>query len=141
MRNALEEIMDALQKGPSQEEELPRYIRIPKHRIRIRNRCFVMHPMVGKRLIEWLELQILCAKEKFQAVTMLREQPEELEKALVRLLTAGDRLVQWALDCDAQFVEQLTQQEKQKVIDIQDRLNQVDELAKVLDVLGIGLSR
>lgn len=106
--------------------------------LNLRGRQVELVAMHDQARASWWELQVRCATERVQAASAAqRGELEEFGASLVALLKADYLLTQRALGWNAEEVEGLTLEERQAVINAQDKLNGYDQLQPLFEQFGI----
>lgn len=114
-------------------------VRPATRRLRVRGRTFTLRAMSGETLLDWVEMQVLAAREKAQALWSLRSADEDsLRECLRRLYSASDVLVRRALGAEDGFIAELTEAEKAQIVQVQDELNQMEMLALGAQFTALG---
>lgn len=89
--------------------------------------------MSGLAAVEWLEIQVLAARQRVEAARLCAEGDEGgLREAIYQLVCADVALVCQALGCDPGFAAGLSDGEKQLILAAQDELNRVESYAPFL---------
>lgn len=106
--------------------------------VAVGGRSCELQAMLDQDRAKWWELQVRCATERVQAAsTAQRGELEEFRASLLALLRADYLLTQWALGWNPEEVEGLTLEERQAVINAQDKLNGYDQLQPLFEQFGI----
>lgn len=101
--------------------------------VQIEGREFQLQAMSGTPLIDWAEMQVLACRTKIEAAVRLQQGREtDLRECLEQLYRADLALVARALQCDLAFAEELDIEQRRRIIEAQDKLNQTGNLAAIL---------
>lgn len=82
--------------------------------------------MGGAQALDWAELQVLCGRQKVEAMELAKRCDEDgLRAALEQLFTADYALLGMA-GLPPSLADTLSTDEKRRIIDLQDELNRLD---------------
>lgn len=110
-------------------EQIPRSTAI----VQLDDQEFTLQAMAGTALIDWAEMQVLCCRVKVEAAMRLRLGNEsDLRACLEQLYRADLNLVSRALGCEIDFADGLDVEQRRRVVETQDRLNQTGNLSALL---------
>ena len=98
-----------------------------------RGQRLVLTAMADAERIDWLELQVLAAREVIAAMDLARAGKEDDLRQVATLLVTAEyslcrRATGWSLD----QVAAVTQEERQAIVAAQDELNQVANYAGIM---------
>lgn len=109
-------------------------IRPETEMVNVRGTNVELCAMGGPRALDWAEMQVLCGRQKAEAMEFARRCSEnDLRKAIKLLLTADYALLEMA-GVPSELICLLSDGEKRQIIDLQDGLNRMEMAAPWLAV-------